>query len=78
MKKTTYEEAVKELDEIGDALEGGELSLDESLAEFARAVDLIKACTKTLEGAKKKMTVLVEGLNGETREQPFDPEEYRA
>lgn len=75
-KQQTYENAVKELDEIGDKLESGELTLDESLTEFARGVELIKFCRETLSGARKRMTILLDGENGEKEEEPFDPGKY--
>ena len=77
MKEMTYEQAYEKLEEYTEQLESGELSLDESLKVFEKAVGLIRYCGEKLEGAKKQMLVLVEGLNGEMEEKPFNPEEYR-
>jgi exodeoxyribonuclease VII small subunit len=73
----TYEKAMKELETITRELESGELTLDESLAKYAQAVELIKFCNEKLESAKKQMLVLVESANGEMTEIPFREEEYR-
>ena len=51
--------------------------MDESLKVFEQAVALIRYCGEKLDGAKKQMLVLVEGLGGEMEEIPFNPEDYR-
>ena len=77
MENMTYEQAYAKLEEYTERLESGELTLDESLQVFERAVALIRYCGEKLDGAKKQMLVLVEGLNGEMEEKVFNPEEYR-
>lgn len=77
METMTYEQAFAKLEEYTQKLESGELSLDESLQVFEKAVGLIRYCGEKLDGAKKQMLVLVEGLNGEMEEKPFNPEDYR-
>jgi exodeoxyribonuclease VII small subunit len=77
MKEMTYEQAYAKLEEYTEQLESGELTLDESLQVFEKAVALIRYCGEKLDGAKKQMQVLVEGLNGEMVEKPFNPEDYR-
>jgi exodeoxyribonuclease VII small subunit len=77
MKEMTYEQAYAKLEEYTEQLESGELTLDESLQVFEKAVALIRYCGEKLDGAKKQMQVLVEGLNGEMTEKPFNPEDYR-
>lgn len=77
MKEMTYEQAYAKLEECTAQLESGELTLDESLKVFENAVALIRYCGEKLDGAKKQMMVLVEGLNGEMEEKEFLPEEYR-
>ena len=77
MENMTYEQAYAKLEEYTERLESGELTLDESLQVFEKAVVLIRYCGEKLDGAKKQMLVLVEGLNGEMEEKVFNPEEYR-
>ena len=77
MQEMTYEQAFAKLEEYTERLESGELTLDESLEAFEKAVALIRYCGEKLDGAKKQMQVLVEGLNGEMTEKPFNPEDYR-
>ena len=77
MENMTYEQAYAKLEEYTERLESGELTLDESLQVFEKAVALIRYCGEKLDGAKKQMLGLVEGLNGEMEEKVFNPEEYR-
>ncbi len=77
MKDMTYEKAMSELQRLSGQLESGELTLDESLDAYAKAVELIKYCNQKLQGAQKQMTVLVEDFEGEMKEIPFKEEDYR-
>lgn len=71
MKQLTYEESMKELEQVVKELEGGELSLDESIQKFEKGMELSKHCSSLLEEAEKKITVLIEKENGEMTEEPF-------
>lgn len=55
----SFEESLKKLDEIVRKLEGGELSLEESLALFESGVELSLRCRKQLEDAETKVEVLM-------------------
>ena len=77
MKEITYEQAMQALKDLEEKLESGELSLDEMLETYAKAVELIKVCSAKLQEADKKMTVLVEEFEGEMKEIPFREEDYR-
>ncbi len=77
MKNKTYESAMEELKELSEQLESGELSLDESLNVYAKAVELIKFCNEKLQDTKKQMTVLIEDLAGGMKEIPFNEGDYR-
>ena len=58
MKKMTYEEAIKRLEEIVEQLDSGKLSLDESLKLFEESTKLTAFCNHGLENAKLKITEL--------------------
>ncbi len=77
MKNKTYESAMEELKELGEQLESGELTLDESLKVYAKAVELVKFCNEKLQATQKQMTVLVADFEGEMKEVPFKEEDYR-
>lgn len=59
-KKTTYEEAVKRLEEIVKKLESGSAPLDESIALFSEGAELVKTCTAILDEAEQKVKILTE------------------
>ena len=73
-KELKFEENIKELENIINTLEGGEVSLDEMLNLFEEGIKRTKECTKQLKNAEQKVTVLMKGLNGELEEQPFGAE----
>ena len=73
-KELKFEENIKELENIVNTLESGDVSLDEMLNLFEEGIKRTKECTKQLKEAEQKVTVLVKGLNGELEEQPFDAE----
>jgi exodeoxyribonuclease VII small subunit len=77
MENVTYETAMQELKKLSNQLESGELTLDESLEVYAKAVELIKLCNKKLQDTQKQMTVLIESFEGEMKEVPFKEEDYR-
>ncbi len=77
MKNMTYESAIAALKKLSDDLESGELTLDESLEVYAKAVELIKFCNKKLQDTQKQMTILIENFEGEMKEVPFKEEDYR-
>ena len=58
-KEPKFEEALKKLEQIVEELEGGELSLEESLKQYEEGVHLSKLCAKRLEEAKKKIELLM-------------------
>lgn len=62
-----YEEVVKRLGQVVEKLEGGELSLEDSIAAFEEGIRLARAGQKRLEEAEKKVEILLEG----DRTQPF-------
>ena len=74
-KEKTFEDDLKELEEIARNLETGELNLDEAIKEFEKGMKLSKECTKKLDLAEKKINMLIQDENGEVKEEKFDSEE---
>ncbi len=77
MEETTYERAMEKLAALSEELESGELTLDESIATYKKAVELIHYCNERLQSAQKQMTVLIEDFEGKMKEIPFKEEDYR-
>lgn len=63
-KMTSFEEALSRLETVVRKLEDGRLSLEESLELFAEGVELSKVCSKHLEDAEQRISVLVADANG--------------
>jgi exodeoxyribonuclease VII small subunit len=71
MQVKRFEDAMQRLEEIVKGLESGELPLEESLKVFAEGMELAKYCSKKLEEAEKKVTMLIEESPGQYAEVPF-------
>ena len=63
--KDSFETSLEELEELVEKLEGGKLSLDQSIELFDRGISLYKKCRNTLDVAEKKITRLTESLKEE-------------
>lgn len=53
-----FEEAMKELETLVDALEQGDQPLEESLQAFERGVSLTRVCQQALDEAEQKVKIL--------------------
>ena len=54
-----FERSLAELEAIVDKLEAGDLSLDESLQQFERGVQLTRVCQTALKQAEHKVEILM-------------------
>lgn len=54
----TFEESLAELEGVVAALEGGELGLDEALAEYERGVERLGQCHRQLAAAAERIALL--------------------
>ena len=70
-KELNFEETMKELEEVVQKLENGDLNLDDSIKEFEKGMELSKSASKYLENAEKKITMLVKDKDGELTEAEF-------
>jgi exodeoxyribonuclease VII small subunit len=75
MADKTFEESMKRLEEIVQQLEGGEMPLEDSLRVFEEGMKLAAFCSRKLEEAEKKVTLLVREQEGGLTERPFGPGE---
>ena len=65
-KKTNvinFEKTFTELEELVKKMEGGDLSLEESLKYFERGILLTKDCQQALNKAEQKVRILLEKNN---------------
>ena len=62
----SFEQAMERLQTIVEELEGGALSLEESIARYEEGVRLSKRLTTTLDEAEQRIERLAEGASGPT------------
>ena len=70
-ENTSFEDKMKKLEEIANELEKGELNLDDSVSKFEEGMKLSKECSKMLEKAEKKITMLIKDDDGNLSEEKF-------
>jgi exodeoxyribonuclease VII small subunit len=65
MKKQSFDDALKRLEEIVEQLESGQLNLEDSLARFEEGVKISLFCQEELRKTDGKVSLLVKKLNGD-------------
>lgn len=68
-----FEDTIKKLETIANELETGDLNLDESVEKFEEGMKLSKQCTKMLDEAEKRISILIK-KDGEISEENFNIE----
>lgn len=68
-----FEQALSELEALVQQLESGQLSLDESLVQFKKGVELTRHCQSVLDNAQQSVEQLLK-LEDEDTAQAFDPQ----
>lgn len=74
-KGMKFEEALLGLEEAVRLLEGGTLSLDESIDKYEEALRYVKICNEMLATAEQRVRILTEGADGTVSDRPFDQNE---
>jgi exodeoxyribonuclease VII small subunit len=69
-----FEQSLNELEQLVARMEGGELSLDESLKSFERGIALFRNCQNALEQAELRVRVLLDPEAPDDAE-PFEPDD---
>lgn len=74
MAAEKFETSLKKLEEVVRRLEGGALSLDDSLKAFEEGVRYAAFCSKKLDEAERRVEVLLKRKDGGFDRKPFDEE----
>ena len=74
-KTEPFDQILGRLRTVVERLEGGQLTLEESLAAFEEGVKLARQGNQVLDAAERKVEVLSRGPGGEVRSEPFASEE---
>jgi exodeoxyribonuclease VII small subunit len=74
-KEKTFEEALRELEEIVNRLEGGDLPLEEALQLFEEGVRLSRACHTKLDEAQRRVEIVLKDESGKVTAHTFEDAE---
>jgi exodeoxyribonuclease VII small subunit len=66
-----FEQALAELEAVVDALEQGEMTLEDALAAFERGIGLTRVCQQALETAEQRVRILTDA-RPDAEPEPFD------
>lgn len=70
-KKLDFESSITRLEEIVSLLERGDAPLEKAMTLFEEGARLLRECTRQLDAAEQKVTLLTAGKDGEMIEEPF-------
>jgi exodeoxyribonuclease VII small subunit len=71
MAKKTFEQAMKQLEQIVQELESGDMPLETAIKKFEEGIQLSKFCTDKLDESEKRITILVQDAAGNISDMPF-------
>jgi exodeoxyribonuclease VII small subunit len=75
-KRPKFEEAMQRLDAIVEALESGEIGIEESIAKYEEAMGLATQCRQILDEAEQRIQQIQVNAAGKVELTPFAaPEE---
>lgn len=69
-KTPDFETALEELEQLVEKMESGETTLEESLKDFERGIELTRTCQTQLKEAEQKVEILLQ-REGEAELEPF-------
>ena len=75
MTKKTFEQSLKQLEQIVQELESGDLPLEKAIKKFEEGIQLSKFCSKQLDETEKRISILLKDSAGNISEQPFLPQD---
>ena len=71
--KIDFEQQLSNLESLVTSLEGGDLTLEESLSSFEQGIKIARECQQALQVAEQRVEVLMK-QGDEIVSQPFVPE----
>ena len=72
MAKKTFELAMKQLEQIVQDLEAGDIPLEKAIKKFEEGIQISKFCTEKLDESEKRITLLMRDSEGKRiSEVPF-------
>jgi len=71
MAKKTFEQSLKQLEQIVSQLETGDLPLEKAIKTFEEGIQLSRQCSEMLDATEKKISILLKDQQGNIQEAPF-------
>lgn len=71
-EEASFEANLEQLEDIVSQLEQGDIPLDEALQLYEQGVSAYRNCHEKLKDAETRVVKLVETLEGELKEEPFN------
>ncbi len=72
MAKKTFEMAMKQLEQIVQDLETGDMPLEKAIKKFEEGIKISKYCSEKLDESEKKITLLMRDSDGNNESEiPF-------
>ena len=74
-QKLSFEEALKQLEELAEQIEQGKIGLEESIQKYEEGMSLVKQCRDILSQAELRIQQLQERSDGTLEVKDFTREE---
>jgi len=68
-----FEQAMQRLDAIVEAMESGEIGIEESISKYEEAMQLAAHCRRILDQAEQRIRQIQLDAAGEPKTVPFEP-----
>lgn len=76
MAKKTFEMAMKQLEQIVQDLETGDMPLEKAIKKFEEGIRVSKFCSEKLDESEKRITLLMRDSDGKNASEiPFEMED---
>ena len=72
-KNLKFEQAMERLDTIVEAMESGEIGIEESIAKYEEAMQLASHCRGILNEAEQRIKTIQLNAAGQVQTEPFEP-----
>ena len=72
-KNITFEDALQRLESLVDAMEGGQLPLEEMLDRYEEGTRLVQLCGEKLAAAEKRIEIVARNAAGKPEITEFEP-----
>ena len=72
-KNLKFEQAMQRLDAIVEAMEAGEIGIEESISKYEEAMRLAAHCRRILDESEQRIKKIQLDAAGQPRTEPFEP-----